>query len=748
MHEAIRIVAAMGLIAAWCGTPAGAGTLRGMVVAADGSPAVGARVWAVDQLAHGLDRREAVADLDGRYAIEVGPGLWITQARLEDQGPADVPWVATVGAIDPSPATIRLQPQGRLRARLIQAETGRPLAGGRLFLDNGLDLTTDDQGRAEVGGMSRRGYHEAFAVAPGRERFRVLFEMAEGPTTDLEVAVPLGVKVVGRVLDRAGRPVARPFVSLSASAQLAAMGALWVRGDEQGGFEYDGFPADRATPFQAAAEGFEDARWEGLRAPVDGSPLGFEFRLAAAAPGPAAPAREVVGVVVDPEGRPAAARLRWGFDPLARSAEARTDAAGRFRLAPVPDAIGSIGVLPDRLDLAATTVSVGRADQEVRVALEPGHTATGVVRAAEGTPRPGVAVVPSILEAGRMPWSLLGRRTLTDDRGRFLLAGLPGTDVRATFLGEGIKPIVPRPLDLNRENVVLVESSGSIVGRVVDGAGRPVRNFRVLVRDPRDPPPGGGRGTTFGGFGGVGLTCTGGDGTFLVRNLTAGAAYRVAIVAPGLGVEVDDRVVALPRDRWTAGSAVRFELGPPNVLDIRIREPASGRPVPAARVAVVYGETFKDSLNWTANEGSRDDAVFARADAAGRASFTALAFDEGTVLVLAPGYARQNFGWRDHSANLDAWLQPEAAIEGTVVDTTTGLPPEGAVVRVSSNWLGRVEVPLEPGPTGRFRIGELAAGHYTLSVAIDRDAPAYSGMIALEVGERARRDLRVKLPGR
>ena len=282
------------------GSAARAGTIRGDVIAVDGTPATGAEVWVLDQRSHQSNRHAGVTDAAGRFTLEVGSGSWTVEARLGDQGPGEPPLPIVVGATDPAPVTIRLRPQSRLRARLVEAETGRPIVGGRLVLDNGLDPTTDADGRIEVRGLARRPYHEAIVLASGRERHRVFFELTDGPTTDLEVAIPRGVQVVGRVLDLAGTPIAGAWVGRN-PFWVTVPGGLWVRADEQGRFEYDGLRPGRMTRLITEAEGFSSAEVEGIETHPDGRATTVEIRLARipAATRQVEERRELAGVVVD-----------------------------------------------------------------------------------------------------------------------------------------------------------------------------------------------------------------------------------------------------------------------------------------------------------------------------------------------------------------------------------------------------------------------------------------------------------------
>ena len=389
MTRSIGIVAGLALLLA--GEWAGAATLRGVVLAEDGKPAAGARVWAVNLTPfRPLDRREGVTDGQGRFALAVEPGQYRLDAALGDQGSADPLSVSTLldGPGELIPAIIRLQTQSRLRVRLVEAETGRPVVGARLALDNGFDPTTDADGRLEVAGLGGGPHHQALVVAPGRERKWVLFELADGPTTELEVAVPRGGKAVGRVLDTAGRPVPGATISpLITREAFLLQNFLRVGVDAEGRFEYDGLPVDRGVPLLGQASGHIGQWQSNIRPEPNGRPADVEFQIpprprrqgqGEIALGPAGlqqqqPTRIVTGLVVDVKRRPVAATVRW--TPELRT---MTDSAGRFRLDRVPDvADGTVHVIPEPADLAPEIQEIGGGDQEILIVLPPGRDRGG-----------------------------------------------------------------------------------------------------------------------------------------------------------------------------------------------------------------------------------------------------------------------------------------------------------------------------------------------------------------------------------
>src|SRR4051812_33228693 len=84
-----RAMAALAVVGAIStGAPVRGETIRGSVRAQDGTPAVGARVWTAKLWTDSLDRRETVADEQGRFTLEVAPGSWWVWAALGTQAGA------------------------------------------------------------------------------------------------------------------------------------------------------------------------------------------------------------------------------------------------------------------------------------------------------------------------------------------------------------------------------------------------------------------------------------------------------------------------------------------------------------------------------------------------------------------------------------------------------------------------------------------------------------------------------------
>jgi len=764
MSKAMMCVAALAVLIGATGARGEA--LSGSVVNQDGTAAAGARVWVVRMSTQRLDRIETVAGDQGRFTLDLPPGGWLIEASNGDQGLATLDFVEIVAGREPRTLALRLSPQGLLRGRLLEAETGRPIVGGRFVLDNGLAPTSDEEGRFEVPALSRTGNHEAIVVAPGRERKRVLFEMSEGPTTALDVFVPRGGKAIGRVVDLDGAPIAGASVGRSTSGSIASLTGLWTRVDEDGQFEYDGLPLDRTTWLNAEAPGFEGVQRDGVVAASGGEPLSIEFRMArkpgadarknaaagistkADAPSPKVPnRRNVSGVVLSPDGKPVPrATARWGVDWSNETIETKTDADGSFRLALVPVEPGLVCVIPENAELAPEVEPVaGGGDQDVRVSLVKGHGVKGVVQDDQGAPFADVMVLPTVAVPGQRELALWERRATTDARGRFEVTGLPSDGVKFTFLREGVSDLRDHALELDKEAVVVMTAAGAIRGKVVDANGAPVRNFRVLLNSPRDRKPDDQYGGFFAGFCGIGLSYSSDDGSFLVRNLGAESVQRVTVLAPGHGEVSIDRVVAEPLNRLTPDQALTFQVAKPNTLRVHVVEEETGEPIPGARVSLIFEDPAVDAnFAWGYHDTAWGDSVHARSDAQGVADFTPLSFGEGTLLIQAPGYARRNLGWRDKAEDVTVKLAPEAAVSGELIDAETGKPLDQAVVRVAMIGGGsHISASVSKADAGRFQIGELPAGEYGLSVATPSGTDLHTERITLEAGRRETRTLKL-----
>ena len=633
---------------------AAAARLRGTVVDREGKPAAAAKVWAAKLgYLEPLEAREAVADGSGAFAIEVSPGDWAVFAVRGHEG-GRVGWdsIAKVeDGKDPAPVKVRLGPPSTLKGRLLDAETGKPITGGRFALDDARRLEVDADGRFEAPGLAMT-HHEAYPLCPGYERKRILFDTTRRSEAELELRLPKAGKVVGRVVGEDGNPIAGASVGLRTSGSIFSGSALWERCSEDGRFSYDGKPVGRTGRLSARAPGYQDQEREDVIALDASTPVEIDFTLRPdptrrSAAKPAAKAvdrRTVSGTIEGPDGKAlASAVVRWGLLVSSDSVpETKTDAGGGFRLEAVPDSTDVLSVMAKGLAPSFPLVEAG-GDRRMTVHLTRGSTIRGRVVDDAGQPIEGVRVVPKVKNP-RPRWAgsvYLDELQGTSDRdGRYTLEGMP-EDVTCDVVAEGWSAVRGRALSASDEskNLVTLLSGGAIRGRVIDPAGKPVRNFRIQVGIPKGARPGDPVGGYFAGYGGTGLSFTRDDGEFIISGLTAGNLHHLTVITEKRGTGEIDRVKAQPIQRLKPPEALTIKLGFPHTLRVRVFG-KGGKLVAGARVTVIQNEG-RGGFQWGLSESSWADTVTARVDANGWAAFPALAFGKGTVVVRAKGFARE-----------------------------------------------------------------------------------------------------------
>jgi protocatechuate 3,4-dioxygenase beta subunit len=750
------MVCLAAFVLAWPGR-AEAGRVSGTIVDREGKPAAGAHVRIAKLgFMEPLQVREATADGAGAFDVEVPAGDWVVYAlRGDEGGRADWDSIAKVeGGKEPKPVAVRLGPPSKLRGRLLDAETGEPITKGQFALNDARRVELDAQGRFEARGLEMTN-HEAYPLCPGYERRRILFDTTGRPDAELELKLSRGGKVVGRVTDLTGKPVAGASVGLRTSGSIFSGSALWEPCSDDGRFVYDGKPLGRTGRLSARAPGYQDQEREDIVAIDPSTPAEFNFTLR---PEPARGAlgrvvalatgrRTVSGTVVGPGGKPVAtAVVRWGLQTSSDSVpETKTDEAGAFRLEGVPDEENVLSVMAKGLGAGFPNIAA-RGDQQVKVELKAGATIRGRVVDDAGHPIEGVQVVPSINNP-RPRWIgfvyLDELKAKTDRDGRFILEGMP-EGVKCDVVAEHWSAVRQRPLSPEDEtkNAITLLGDGAIRGRVVDPTGRPARNFRIQVGTPKGYKAGDPAGGYFAGYSGTGLSFTRDDGEFTISGLTAGHLHRLTVIADGFGVADVDRVESQSIHRLKPAGDLTIALQSPYDLRVFVyRE--GGKPVDGARVTVIQAEP-RGGFHWGYSESSWDDSVTTRTNAEGWAEFPFLASGKGTVVVRAKGYSRARLDWAKEEDEFKVFLPPESKLSGTVLDEA-GHPVPGAKATLSWGMGEMMNVPID-AKDGRYSADGLGPGKYTLSISTGGVPMLASEPVALEAGKTVSRDIRVKNP--
>lgn len=411
----------------------GGTAVTGRVLAADGSPVVGARVHAVADEVAGQPvcvrvEKDAETDAEGEFVLR---GLARRAQRLEVEASAHAPWR---GRVDPTeaerrPLEIRLEPGTDLEGRVLHRD-GSPAADVRVFASTGSGALlvmratrTDEEGRFRLLGLPPQG--------TANVRSNVCVERAvELPSPPITLqAPPLRELRVVAVHASTGLVLVEAGIVRAAGNSFSTI--LFPGAD--GAYGGKELPAGRYE-LRAVVPGYVGpcVTYELL---PDGPLETVELRVR--------PGGVVLGRVVDAAGRGLAGvsvnAVQSSVDPLSTV----TDAAGGFELrglAPSAELLLTSGEFAMHVAALADT---GSPDAPVRldVVLGPGATVRGSVRSRAGRPAPGVLVSVAFAEKPQIPYPFPS--AVSDADGHFLLERVPvgplvlvaGT-VRVPFLAE------------------------------------------------------------------------------------------------------------------------------------------------------------------------------------------------------------------------------------------------------------------------------------------------------------------------
>jgi protocatechuate 3,4-dioxygenase beta subunit len=444
---------------------------------------------------------------------------------------------------------------GKVRGRVFAADTNAPLRRAQVTLMAGQlgvrrFTTTDADGRyefAEVGegrynvtaskgGYVTLQYGQRRAFEPGRQ-----VAIAEGQDlTQVDIALPRGSVITGRITDEFGEPIAGAQVEVrryqyapSGQRRLTfAGGNGFTITDDRGEFRAYGLmpgeyvvsgivrqPMAQGNP-NDATEGYAPTFYPGTPNPAEAEllTLGLAQEATIQLTLQAARMARISGTVSDSEGRP----LREGR-VMARSASGdtvmmtrggTTGADGAFTLTNVPPGDQFIDVVtqartPDALpETASVQVLVG--DQDIsglRITTSRAGTISGTVVFEGESPRGGVlgglTVRAESVDLQR-PGLFLGfeERGRVRENGRFELRGTGKVLFRAINLGpwtlkrvslEG-EDITDTPYDLTGGasveglRVVLTDRLTDVSGVVRDGRAQPLKEFVVVVQPAAEVP--------------------------------------------------------------------------------------------------------------------------------------------------------------------------------------------------------------------------------------------------------------------
>jgi len=429
-------------------------------------------------------------------------------------------------------------------------------------------------------------------------------------------------------------------------------------------------------------------------------------------------ARDLVGRVVDLEGRPAAG-ARLVVVGEAHRFETTTDAEGRFTARP-PAGPVFVELVDPRYERSETPTPVPETGDvpEVSIVTRPASPLTGWVAARDGTRLSGVLVY-SVAEPTI--------RTRTDADGRFQLVVDRRLRVAAIAGGYGWRSCGP---PLAGELEILLDPTEGLAGRVVDREGRPVADARLTAVS---------NGYT-GNLERVLGPRTASDGSFRFSWLPKpwrGATTPARFVATRRGV---GESAILPVNGPGKVGPTNAEVVITGVCDVAGRATrADASAVADAVVEAKWGHWDGGVSDTEAAILGLEDSARTKTDADGRWRLRTVPRNlharircatEGVVL-------EQNLEPYEPGASFDFVFKPGRPIAGHVV-APDGKPAEGPLdVRAQLLMAQGTEVDrvVRASPDGSFRFEPLPAGDYQITAY----GPMYDmqGIAAAKAGDEA-----------
>lgn len=605
--------------------------VEGRVVDSSGQPLAGATVTT-----YPFDRMKVETSADGRFrlgGLDPGTGGQRVYAKKEGLvGPSHRVTAESLAGLGEEGLEFILGPGGSVAGRVV-TDRGKPVRGavvccnGYPSSDGPGTTRTDADGTFQLTNL-RPDANQLWARHPrwaaGTISFR--FPSAEAELSDLEIVLTEGFGLTGRVLDEAGDPIAGAEVRPSPMGRGMYVGDS-VRSDPEGLFTLKGIRSERFV-VQVFAEGF-DTDEEIVEAGTDvvlrpkragglaglvldgatGKPLDhFVVRFVRAQLGPGEEAMTSYGAEWSRPGVSFA-----GTDGAWDSGQATLSVGAVTGLE-----VTSPGYAATLVEHAVVALDPKPAN--LRIEMFGGATLRGhVVEASSGASLAGARVRRFTAGNSRDTPRFVADRdqvVLTDDQGRFEMTSVP---FGAMFLivDQTELPIyIDGPFEVDAgaaalERTVAVTGGGQILGRFLDGEGRPLAGQSVQLA-ALETPDGESRRVE---------AQTGADGEFELRCLSPGPYFLTGIVTePGASMPVGAGLVHFvevedsqqldfdlrPAGRATLSGTVEFDGDLPEGVSVTLRPKQAPslyqqRSVKAALLDGTFTAPYLDAGEWRAD---------------------------------------------------------------------------------------------------------------------------------------------------
>ncbi|MFB3892289.1 MAG: carboxypeptidase regulatory-like domain-containing protein [Phycisphaerae bacterium] len=621
--------AATGPAAASAPAKADEVTFHGKAVCSAGPRVPGVKV-SITGKAYNPDAEEtwtATTVADGTFSIKAKARL-VQSASISVDPPADTKFAVTAvlphqmttmfRAGDPPEITIVLAPATSKITGAVTDSRGQAVAGASVTLNLGgfggwwrqtRTVTAGKDGKYEIAGLAAGKYTFGAIEPPAGTALIRLYswkpggvrsvELGDKATAEANFTLPAGARLVGRVLDEAGKPVAGCPVTAALDEateegppSMYQMPGQWYSGsattDAEGRYSIGGLTKETyVVTARAAGNDLAPAVVRGINAPADGDLAVQDLTLYKAG--------RIVGTVLGADGKPVAGaeasltlsvlHTRFGSPPTVK---ATSDAQGKFVIAGLASGRYAVTIKPPwpspwcEKTVDMNTVAGLSVRHEVKLA--EGGKLTGAVTDAEGKGVPGATV------SLRYGYDQRGASP-TDAEGKFAIIGIsaparkgpPSRDEKwelhvsppqtpAMLMGASVPLKDFKPDKPNTADVRLTAGAG-VSGVVSDADGKPLAGCQVAAIQQV------GRGAVTW----QGPVLTGPDGKYAIAGIAPGK-WSVAVIPPqGLNL----LVAAAPQKDLPAGKVETVDVKlKPGATIVGTAVTADGKPLSGAEVTL------------------------------------------------------------------------------------------------------------------------------------------------------------------
>lgn len=465
-----------------------------------------------------------VADGEGSFSFTLpSGGAWSATVTSRVPGFVAADLVMSLRPDQPpGRAVLVLHPLNAERTVRTLDPDGRAISGVRLHIDQTNQVIhTDERGHARVRISRSFGpvwAHLSHKLCSATTRSIDAWR-GEGPQV-LEFVLGNGYAISGIASDPQGRPVSGVVV------RLVGWTVVRTETDEQGRFFLAGFNPNRNN--QRLTLRHEDYLPATVTAPRKGAGILLEVTLQRGL--------DVCGTVTGPDERPVmGALVTLGQDQMVGRSRRTTGARGEFCLgAPVRGElilrVSYPGLAPHLRHIHAEPDA-----PPLEIKLERGHVLGGRVVDEDGHPIRGATLSFHLEE----PMDL-GRWTVSDESGNWLVEGLPTGVVQLGCFEYGYIPVERKDIATGQRNLdVVMTRSGGIEGTVVDQTNQPITRFRIAFT-PSVAPGGSPAARPPASWSLPGRLFESADGRFSSGRtpLSPNQAYRVEVSATGYATRV------------------------------------------------------------------------------------------------------------------------------------------------------------------------------------------------------------------